>query len=562
MTTLYLQGVGDGGGGYTADWTNLEQWFTDPECSTQATGFPVNGDSVVLTQGNLQTGPSPITLASFDCSAGACSTGSTGNITISGSLNFSGLWEGNAAAATSIYFHGGSANYGTLGNNANFEENCSNEGVIGNYLTASNLKQNQGITGDYATISNSNNVCGTFGSHTTFVDTTIGTSDGEPVTVAEYATFTGHSSAQAYFDGSAYSTIIGDYATFTDYAENYGQAGNFSLFSGNAINYGSVGYDTTFTGSSQNLGNPVPPAPIISISGSGGAVTSGVATVVYIQAISQPSPGGVGSGRAIVKIVNAYKTCAVCSLVEWETTGGGVGSGSALISTTACVGGGVGSGSAQIDTNQVYEGMVFCYPLDDEEMPYKDHSANALNSIGGVGAFPSSGVGCFPSSYFDGTSYINLPVDPSRTDHAFSFSAWIKQDQDSNQRLIFSRSNFYVASTFVNGIIADITDNAEEITTVFSDVLDTRWYLVGVKWDRVNLSLFINGKMVSSLSTADTLSPLTGKEQIGLKYEGSLAEMRLYDTALPAAFFSACYSNGCDGGFYSVGNPVICNHSV
>lgn len=71
MATLYFNDTADVGGGEDSDWANPDNWWTDAECTTQASGLPTSADSVVRVTGssggwvNTGTEPTVVNLTGF-----------------------------------------------------------------------------------------------------------------------------------------------------------------------------------------------------------------------------------------------------------------------------------------------------------------------------------------------------------------------------------------------------------------------------------------------------------------------------------------------------------------
>lgn len=219
MATLYFNGAVDG------EWTELGNWWTDDNFTTQATSLPTSADNVIASNDIESNSGSEPTVANFTLTARAAS-----------------LWEssylGTAITVTGMAtFNDGSDNYGTITGYATFNDYSSNNGTITGYATFNDYSSNNVTVGGNATFNhrsrNSRNVTGD-------------------------ATFNDISSND--------NVIIGD-AVFNNYSSN----NNFGVINGNAVfNNGSINLyvivgNVVFNHSSFGIPVPVDPGYIPSV---------------------------------------------------------------------------------------------------------------------------------------------------------------------------------------------------------------------------------------------------------------------------------------------------------
>ena len=237
----------------TADMTGgaVGNWWTDADCTVQATSLPTSADDVVvkpLLNGfgfNTNSGSAP-TIASLSGEFGSLGiyidmtiTGDAGAVyevyqctVTAGSMVITGFLD-TATVIGNVTFKGAEnvspyGNFGTVDGNATFDEYSINSftGIV---------------TGD-ATFNDFSTQSGTVGGNATFNDSSI-----------NYGTVTG----DATFNGISYNngTVTGDATVNGISYNNYGTVSGNATFNDFSYNNSTVTGDATFNGISYNLIN-------------------------------------------------------------------------------------------------------------------------------------------------------------------------------------------------------------------------------------------------------------------------------------------------------------------
>jgi hypothetical protein len=132
MATLYYN---DAQG--SADWANLQSWWTDPDCNIPATSLPTAADNVVLSgSASSNSSGSTITVANLemnDPSENALYLEL--NITVTGTATFNSIVANNGPITGNAVFNDSADNYGPITGNATFNDYASNGSLISGNAT-------------------------------------------------------------------------------------------------------------------------------------------------------------------------------------------------------------------------------------------------------------------------------------------------------------------------------------------------------------------------------------------------------------------------------------------
>ncbi|MGH9339263.1 MAG: LamG domain-containing protein, partial [Acidobacteriota bacterium] len=151
---------------------------------------------------------------------------------------------------------------------------------------------------------------------------------------------------------------------------------------------------------------------------------------------------------------------------------------------------------------------------------------------------------------FDGTNdSVNLPfvLNPSATN--FTAAGWIKTDTTAKQIILqqldgsgTGRAWLYLNNSFLKTHIGGSA-------TASSNTLSTNtWYHIVVVKNGTNIKLYVNG--VERASTTRTAESSTGAMKVGASkfstewFNGTIDQLRIYDSALSAADISALHNSG------------------
>lgn len=280
--------------------------------------------------------------------------------------------------------------------------------------------------------------------------------------------------------------------------------------------------------------------------------------------------------------------CQTCNTIIIDDTGSGglVAGGSAVVWDSVVRGGVVCSGSAYVSLPfDVWDGAVFCYPLDGEyigENYEVDDVAGDLDGTGGDGNLEDcptldNGIFCLGSQNFTEEQFIDLlPDDLSGS--AFSLSAWVNLSGYFLERTWYSRGFTAVAGdewsirfghSVVNHVWLSIqvtgSDGTEQHDCYSSVLLSSdKWYHVACSYDGSTMRVFINGAQVGNTIVGLPLVGLInnsfiGRFENGQGYEGNIQELRMYPEAKPEAWFQMEHDNFCSSGWFLVGEAQTVN---
>jgi hypothetical protein len=167
--------------------------------------------------------------------------------------------------------------------------------------------------------------------------------------------------------------------------------------------------------------------------------------------------------------------------------------------------------------------------------------------------------------YFDGDNdYITVnPINTFASNSNFTFEAWVTVDPDAqpcngNFRRLFalggagnSRFEFGTCGgsfvLFWNGISGSGSGGPTTINTGTVNIQDGQWHCVSVVRNGAVVEVFLDGTSIFSGAGPATLNSTifrvghwTGGATPGQDWMGKIDEVRLWDTALPAANLTAC----------------------
>ena len=298
------------------------------------------------------------------------------------------------------------------------------------------------------------------------------------------------------------------------------------------------------------------------ISAAGGAVTGGSA--LLNTAVHLVGEGGVVLGGSADYGMGAVITNPCPCNVYHELASGGLSAGgSAVLVVEQIEGGVVAGGSAIVSVvgeGRAYDGLLACFPLDEESSPYLDR----VSGISATGqATQDSGVACLPSQLFDISDGIDLPVSVLPGNHEFSVSCWVRLDTSYRQVVFVADSHFVLGTSYVNHLAARIRlvdDDGEQTVWAVSEqqLARDRWYHVAASWSPgKSLKLWIDGTLQGTTETPqrDT-GILTDRPRIGRlsgqALVGNLQEVRYFPEARDSAYWQAERANFCAAGFVVV----------
>ncbi len=196
---------------------------------------------------------------------------------------------------------------------------------------------------------------------------------------------------------------------------------------------------------------------------------------------------------------------------------------------------------------------------------YPTTGTNVINLAGGVNSVLINGVGFSSSNNgvftFDG---LNDYIDTNRSfaSESFTLSAWIKCNDVSGYRMIFSKEqtggwpwNYRLFLNQTNGhLVADIAQSASQYQTITysTNLADNNWHNVvfirSVTDDK--LYLYVDGSLVSTLTDAFVGSVQNSQEvwigrsayTAGYNYKGSISNVLIYNRDLSSSEVSQNYS--------------------
>lgn len=272
-------------------------------------------------------------------------------------------------------------------------------------------------------------------------------------------------------------------------------------------------------------------------------------------------------------------TCS-CNSYNEISSGGLSAGGAALVTVEQVEGGLVCGGSARVEVvTDVYDGVTFILPLDEDGTSYLDRTRNHLDGTGGGGTYnptTTSGVFCLNAASFDASSnqYISIPADNLPVNHAFTVSCWLKIDTMFKTRRIYSRGYdtgsdkwvFNFGYSYINNLMCGI-NTTDGTTETNIEAYSAQWlgqdkfYHVGSVFDGSSLSLYVDGEQdgtntvsIDGDSIAQTNGGFIGRFNQGAFHTGLIQELRLYPEAKSQAWLKAEHDNFCSSGFYSVGS--------
>ncbi len=243
-------------------WTDLANWFADSGCSTPAMRVPADGDSVVITNGNPDNGPSAVvSLAGFTGGMDGSFYTRTPNLRISAGgilICNVGTWTGVTADNTvTSTFSGGCLNEGLINGDAtftgagDFTSNDLEAGVVAGIATFNGDSFNTGIVQTAVFNDSSANFFYGWSTGTVNAGATFNNRSSNGGWVQGNATFNGNSVNFGDARSPGDSVVNGD-ATFNGSSSNGDTVNGNAFFFDSSHNDGLVNNDATFNGSSSN----------------------------------------------------------------------------------------------------------------------------------------------------------------------------------------------------------------------------------------------------------------------------------------------------------------------
>jgi hypothetical protein len=145
--------------------------------------------------------------------------------------------------------------------------------------------------------------------------------------------------------------------------------------------------------------------------------------------------------------------------------------------------------------------------------------------------FPSNG-----SAEFNGTSdYIQLPDPFSNTNH--TIAAWVYFDDTSGSNVIFDNRDVNDDGIRLLQSAGDLTYQINAVDRITS-VSASKWYYVSASYNGTTQSLFVDGSLIASDTTTQTISTTTNaligrQSYAAVSYmDGNLANVAIWNRAL------------------------------
>lgn len=227
------------------------------------------------------------------------------------------------------------------------------------------------------------------------------------------------------------------------------------------------------------------------------------------------------------------------------------------------------SGKSWVLTGKAGDGHVAILPLQEQGSGIEDEYhdiCNNLHGTGGAGDIEAvfervNGVACqFAQLGTSGIQFIELPEDNIPSDQSFAVSCWINIQSEFVENPIFSRGESFIVSTsFLNHIMATVTDSTGVTYTAFSGIIEKgKWYHLAVSWQRYGaLRIYLNGELSGETnSPIGEIMPVNGGDMIGSVsngrgFVGLVQDIRIHPEERSTAWWQAEHQNYC-GEFFEV----------
>ena len=208
-------------------------------------------------------------------------------------------------------------------------------------------------------------------------------------------------------------------------------------------------------------------------------------------------------------------------------------------------------------------------PTDAEGMPAADATGNYAGvyhqavDLGVPGAI--EGVTDTAAEFGEPDGYMDVPYSASINPSTFSVEAWVRLDNAGYyQRIVSTGAQYTDASGFLLETLPDysklsiafvIGSGTDGQTLKTPDVIPGIWYYVVATYDGTTARLYMNGQLASSVSAGyspNTVYPLRVAQSLvdngNGQLDGSVDELALYGSALPATTVQQHYQAGINDG--------------
>jgi|GEM_PF-5171094 len=203
------------------NWGTLGNWWNDAGFSDPASGFPVPGDDVIVSENVFSNSEPDPTVNTLTVTLGEVDI----FLTVTNGATFNGFSSYASGTITGdVTFNESSFNGGTVDGDATFNDGSFNGGAVTHDATFNNDSYNDG----------------TVDGNATFYDDSTNSN-----TITGNATFN---------DGSFNEDVVDGDATFNDNSFNDGGVNGNATFNDSSANHGNVSGDAAFNDASSNSG--------------------------------------------------------------------------------------------------------------------------------------------------------------------------------------------------------------------------------------------------------------------------------------------------------------------
>ena len=225
--------------------------------------------------------------------------------------------------------------------------------------------------------------------------------------------------------------------------------------------------------------------------------------------------------------------------------------------------------SATIDKTRIviFEEDVDSITLNTDLLAYvsADGTNYEIATLVDEGYYANSSVAYYQAASFNGSNYIGIPYDLTRT--AGTISLWLKTTKASQGVCEFSSTNYLNASycdralfLSAGGVMEWYVYGSGGNTITGSKVVnDGNWHFVQGVYTTTSLSIYVDGLLdVTASFTINSASAmpyfnLGWGQSFGSSnyFTGSIEEVQIYNTALSSGTITALYNSGA--GVYGTG---------
>jgi hypothetical protein len=179
----------------------------------------------------------------------------------------------------------------------------------------------------------------------------------------------------------------------------------------------------------------------------------------------------------------------------------------------------------------------------------------------------------YVASFNGVNSYVSIPVIPPTSLNSITVAAWAtipKLPFPASPRIVDQRnSTGYVDFTLggyigLTGLVWGLyTGGTYHFLSAGISWLKTNtWYFVVGTWNGSMLKLYVNGQFIANLSATGSLLPtpgaqaFIGRDIVGVFWNGTIANVQIYNTALSQQEIQYLYQQGLGGGPIHLQNLV------